>query len=160
MAANTALVCLAIAVTSFAQSKPDFSGTWKLNIDETEFQGTKPSPATFNAIRTVEQKRNELRLKVERVNNGQKSGFNFVTIPIDSGRPHESNEAGIITAHWKDETLHLAFLYNPGTERESERTEDWTLSPDGKQLIDQEWLRRPDGQELRYTVVFDRQPGR
>jgi hypothetical protein len=155
---KAALLCLAIAFTYGAQSKPDFSGKWKLNIDETEFLGTKPSPATFSAVRTVEQKRNELRLKVERVNNGQKSGFNFVTIPIGSGEPHVSDEAGIITAQWKDETLHFNYLYNPGTERQSERTEDWTLSPDGKKLIDQEWAKRADGQELRYKVVFDRQP--
>jgi hypothetical protein len=155
---RTALVCLAIAFMPLAQSKPDFSGTWKLNIDESEFIGSKPSPATFSAVRTVEQKPNELRLKVERVTNGQKSGFNFVTIPIGGGQPHVSNEAGIITAHWKDDTLHFNYLYNPGTERESERTEDWTLSPDGKKLIDQEWGRRPDGQELRSRLVFDRQP--
>jgi hypothetical protein len=37
-------------------------------------------------------------------------------------------------------------------------TEDWTLSLDGKKLIDQEWLKRPDGHELRYKIVFDRQP--
>ena len=158
MTTTTALLCLAIAFTAPAQSKPDFSGRWKLNIDETEFPGTKPSPAALSAVRTVEQKRNELRLKLERVSNGQKSGFNFVTIPIGSGEPHVSNEAGIITAEWKDETLHFNYLYNPGTERQSERTEDWTLSPDGKKLIDQEWLKRPDGQELRYKVVFDRQP--
>lgn len=94
---------------------------------------------------------------MERVNNGQKSGFNFVTIPIGSGE-HVSDEAGIITAQWKDETLHFNYLYNPGTERQSERTEDWTLSADGKKLIDQEWVKRADGQELRYKVVFDKQP--
>jgi hypothetical protein len=97
-------------------------------------------------------------LKIERVSNGQKSGFNFVTIPIGSGQPHVSNEAGIITAQWKDDTLHFDYLYNPGTERQSERTEDWTLSPDGKKLIDQEWGKRADGQEQRYKLVFDRQP--
>jgi hypothetical protein len=97
-------------------------------------------------------------LKIERVSNGQKSGFNFVTIPIGSGQPHVSNEAGIITARWKDDTLHFDYLYNPGTERQSERTEDWTLSPDGKTLIDQEWGKRADGQEQRYKLVFDRQP--
>ena len=158
MTAKTGLVCLAIAFTPWAQSKPDFSGTWKLNIDETEFQSAKPASATFSAVRTVEHKRNELRLKVERVRNGQKSGFNFVTIPIDTGRAHESNEAGIITAQWKGETLHFDYLYNPGTDREAQRTEDWALSPDGKKLIDQEWARQPDGQELRYKVVFDKQP--
>ena len=154
----TTLFCLAIAFTSWAQSKPDFSGRWKLNIDETEFPGARPSPATFGAVRTVEQKQNALRLKLERVNNGQKSGFNFVTIPIGNGEPHVSDEAGIITAQWKDETLHFDYLYNPGTERQSERTEDWTLSPDGKKLIDHEWVKRSDGRELRYKVVFDRQP--
>jgi len=50
------------------------------------------------------------------------------------------------------------YLYNPGTERESERTEDWTLSRDGKKLIDREWVKRADGQELSYKAVFDRQP--
>src|SRR5262245_55378095 len=159
MSIRTALVCLAIAFLPLAQSKPDFSGRWKLNIDESEFAGARPSPEAFSAIRTVQQKPNELRLKVERVANGQKSGFNFVTIPIGGGTPHVSNEAGIITAQWKDETtLHFDYLYNPGTERESARTEDWTLSPDGKKLIDQEWGRRPDGQELRSKIVFDRQP--
>jgi len=158
MTTKTALLCLTIAFTSWAQSKPDFSGRWKLNIEETEFQGAKPSPSVYSAVRTVEQKPKELRLKIERVNNRQKSGFNFITIPIGTGEPHVSDEAGIITAQWKDETLHFNYLYNPGTERESERTEDWTLSPDGKKLIDQEWVKRADGQELSYKVVFDRQP--
>ena len=156
----TKFLCVALAFTSFIQvapASPDFSGRWKLNIEETEFPAAKPSAATFSVIRTVEQKRRELRLKIERMNNGQKSGFNFVTIPIGSG-VHESDEAGIISAQWKDATLHFHYLYNPGTERQSERTEDWTLSPDGKKLIDQEWVKRPDGQELRYKVVFDREP--
>src|SRR5262245_35913037 len=81
-----------------AQSTPDFSGRWKLNITETEFPAARPSAETFSVVRTIEQKRNDVRLKVERVSNGQKSGFNFVTIPIGGGEPHVSNEAGIITA--------------------------------------------------------------
>lgn len=157
MNTKAALVCFAMALTSWTQSTPDFSGTWTLNIDETEFTGARPSPATFRAVRTVEQKPHELRLKIERTSNGQKSGFDFVTIPIGHGQ-HVSNEAGIITAQWRGETLHFDYLYNPGTERQSERTEDWTLSPDGKKLIDREWGRRADGQEVRYTVVFDRRP--
>src|SRR3954470_8948363 len=160
MSATTALFWLAIACASFVQgtpSRPDFSGRWKLNIDETEFPGARPSSAAFSAVRTVEQKRNELRLKVERVSNGQKTGFNFVTVPIGSGH-HESNEAGIITAQWNDDTLHFAYLYNPGTERQSERTEDWTLSPDGQKLLDQEWGKRADGQEVRFRIVFDKEP--
>ena len=156
--AKTALVYLAIAFTSWAQAPPDFSGKWRLNIDETEFVSGKPSPDRFSAVRTVEQKPKELRLKIERTTNGQKGGFGFVSIPIGGGEPHISNEAGIITAEWQGETLHFNYLYNPGTERQAERTEDWTLSPDGKKLFDQEWLKQPDGQERRYRVVFDRQP--
>jgi len=158
MDSKAVLLCLAIAFTPWTQSKPDLSGKWKVNIDETEFPGAKPSPATYIAVRTVEQKQNALRLKIERTINGQKSGFGFVTIPIGGGEPHVSDEAGIVSAQWKDETLHFDYLYNPGTERQSERTEDWTLAADGKKLIDQEWVRRPDGRELRYKVVFDKQP--
>jgi hypothetical protein len=153
-----ALLCLAVVLASWTQAKPDFSGRWKVNIEETEFLGTKPSPASYSVVRTVEQKPRELRLKIEREVKGQKSGFNFVTIPIGGSEPHVSDEAGIIRARWNDETLHFDYLYNPGTERESERTEDWTMSSDGKKLTDREWVRRPDGRELRYTIVFDRQP--
>src|SRR4051812_34686980 len=115
MMPKVALLCLTIALAASPQSKPDFSGMWTLNIDETEFPGAKPSAAAFSAVRTVEQKARELRLKVERVNNRQKSGFNFVTVPIGTGESHVSNEAGIITAEWHGETLHFAYLYNPGT---------------------------------------------
>ena len=158
---KAAVFWLAMAFTAFAQgptSKPDFSGRWTLNVAASEFPGARPSSATLSVVRTVEQKRTELRLKIERLSNGQKSGFNFVTIPIGGGQPHVSNEAGIITAQWNDDTLHFNYLYNPGTERQSERTEDWRLSPDGKTLIDQEWGKRSDGQELRYKLVFDKQP--
>ena len=161
MSAHAVILWLALAFTTGVQGtpvKPDFSGRWQLNVADSEFPGARPSATTFSVVRTVEQRRNELRLKIERVNNGQKSGFNFVTIPIGGGQPHVSNEAGIITAEWKDDTLHFKYLYNPGTERQSEKTEDWMLSPDGKTLVDQEWVKRPDGQELRYKVVFDKQP--
>jgi hypothetical protein len=158
MMMNAALVCLAIAAAPWAQTTPDFSGKWTVNIAETEFPGAKPSPSTYRIVRTVEQRRNELRLKIERVIGGQASGFGFVTIPIGGGKPHESDEAGIITAQWKNDTLHFDYLYNPGTDRQSERTEDWTLSSDQKKLIVQMWSKGADGQELRTKVVFDRQP--
>jgi len=48
-----AILALALATSMLGQSKPDFSGVWKLNIDETEFTGPKPSASTFSAIRTV-----------------------------------------------------------------------------------------------------------
>ena len=121
---KAAVLWLAMACTAFVQgppSKPDFSGRWTLNIAASEFQGARPSSATLSVVRTVEHKRNELRLKIERVSNGQKSGFNFVTIPIGGAEPHVSNEAGIITAKWNDDTLHFDYLYNPGTERQSQR---------------------------------------
>ena len=91
---KTLLVCLAIAVAALGQEKPDFSGRWKLNIDESEFAGAKPSATALSAIRTVQHTPQAVRLKVERVNNGQKSGFDFVTIPIGTGEPHVSNERG------------------------------------------------------------------
>ena len=158
---SKAAVWLAIACIAVVQgpsSRPDFSGRWALNIAASEFPGTRPSAETLSVVRTIEHKRNELRLKIERVSNGQKSGFNFVSIPIGGTEPHVSNEAGIITAKWNDDTLHFDYLYNPGTERQSQRTEDWVLSIDGKRLIDQEWGKRSDGQEQRFKLVFDKQP--
>jgi hypothetical protein len=149
----------AIALAAVASAHPDFSGKWKLNIEESEFAGgTRPPAGSVSAVRTVQHTAQALRLKIERVNNGQKSGFDFVTIPIDTGEPHVSNEAGIITATWKGDTLHFDYLYNPNTERESSRTEDWTLSADGKKLIDREWGRQVGGREVRSNLVFDKLP--
>ena len=147
---------VALGAAAWAQAKPDFSGVWKLNIEETEFTGSKPSPSTFSAVRTVQQRNKDIRLKIENNRNGKKGGFDFVTIPI-AGESHVSDEAGIITAEWKGETLHFHYLYNPGTDRQSERTEDWTLSAEGKKIVDQEVLTRADGKELRYKIVFDKQ---
>jgi len=152
-----AFLSAALGVVAWAQAKPDFSGAWKLNIEETDFPGgPKPSPSTFSAVRTVQQRSKDIRLKIENNRNGKKGGFDFVTIPI-AGEPHVSDEAGIITAEWQGETLHFHYLYNPGTDRQSERTEDWTLSADGKKLVDQEVRTQADGKELRYKIVFDKQ---
>jgi hypothetical protein len=155
-APQIALLSIALAAVAWAQAKPDFSGVWKLNIEETEFTGPKPSASTFSAVRTVQQTNKDIRLKIENNRNGKKGGFDFVTIPI-AGEPHVSDEAGIITAEWKGETLHFHYLYNPGTDRQSERTEDWTLSADGKKIVDQEERTQPDGKVLRYKIVFDKQ---
>src|SRR5437016_1878662 len=77
-----ALFSVALGAAAWAQAKPDFSGVWKLNIEETEFTGPKPSPSTFSAVRTVQQRNKYIRLKIENNRNGKKGGFDFVTIPI------------------------------------------------------------------------------
>ena len=64
----------------------------------------------------------------------------------------------IISAEWKDQALHFHYPYNPGSDRESERTKDWTLSADARKIADQEWFKRADGKEFRNKIVFDKQP--
>jgi len=103
---KAAVLWLAMACTAFVQgppSKPDFSGRWTLNVAASEFPGARPSSATLSAVRSVEQKRNELRLKVERVSNGQKSGFNFVTIHVGERRSgHQLHDDGVVAVGFDD----------------------------------------------------------
>jgi hypothetical protein len=48
-------------------------------------------------------------------------------------------------------------MFNPGTPRQAEQEERWSLSVDGRQLTDSFWIRLPDGVEVRVRRVFDKQ---
>jgi hypothetical protein len=60
---------------------------------------------------------------------------------------------------WKASTLAVGTLYNPGTDRESSMEEIWTLSEDGKKLIDQMVYHLPAKQpgDVRVRRVFEKQ---
>src|SRR5258706_11466266 len=117
-----ALLSVALGPAAWAQAKPAFSGVWKLSIEETEFTGPKPSPSTFSAVRTVQQRNKDIRLKIENNRNGKKGGFDFVTIPI-AGEPHVSDEAAIITAQGQGENFHIPFFSKTRAGPQSMRSE-------------------------------------
>ena len=144
----------AAASAPAAGSRADFSGTWKLNLAQSDY--TDPHAARPDSfVRTVKQSGDSLQYAVERQQKGRTGGFH-VMLKI-GGRPYESNEAGLVSAVWEGTALVIRTLYNPGSERHAEQTERWVLSPDGRRVTEAYSLRLADGTEMRITRVFDKQ---
>lgn len=136
-----------------AQTKPNFSGTWKLNVPESDYSD-KRAAVPDSLVWKLEQRSDRLTLVVEAVRKGQKNGF---TADIEiGGPPFESNEAGIIAARWKPPSLLVDTLYNPDNERRASMEEIWTLSDDGRKLIDAVVFHVPKNAANRADVVFRR----
>ena len=146
-------LCLALAACAAAQSKPNFSGTWSLNRADSDYSAGGSLPDRL--VRTVQHNGKSLRYTVEREKDGRKGSFD-VELEI-GGAPYESDAAGIVTAEWSGATLVIKTLYNPGTDREASQVEKWTLSADGKKVVDQLVFHRPDGKEVPIKRVFDKQ---
>lgn len=153
MRTYSAILCLSLATLAWPQSKPDFSGAWSLNLADSDYSAPGVSRPD-RLVRTIQQKGDHIKYKVVREKNGQKGEFDVdVTI---GGSPFASDEAGVVEAKWKGQTLEINTLYNPGSDRESSQTEEWTLSSDGRRLIDQYVAHRHDGGEVRIKRVFDK----
>src|SRR5256885_1419604 len=106
-------VSFALAACAWAQSKPDFSGTWKLNPAESDFSDHGAVPDRL--VRTLRQSGNALRYKEEWAKGDRKNQFD-IELEI-GGQADASDAAGIVTVEWKDSSLLVKILYNPGTDR-------------------------------------------
>jgi putative CocE/NonD family hydrolase len=135
-------------------AKLNFTAAWKLNPAASDFSdphASRPDSMTC----TVQQNGNALHYKVDREQGGKKTGFT-VDLKI-GGAPFESNAAGVVNARWEGDALLVKTMFNPGTPRQAEQEERWSLSVDGRQLTDSFWIRLPDGVEVRVRRVFDKQ---
>ena len=135
----------AIALLS-GETKPDFSGTWKL-------LSRNDVAAKDSLIHIVKQKGDDLHYRIDRDQNERVTDVDLTI----GGPPHVSDEYGIIQAKWQDDVLVVSFLYNPGTEREAEQVEHWKLAEAGKRILDDTVVRRAQGKEAHIQRVFERQ---
>ncbi len=156
-----ALLLGLLAAAATAQPKPDFSGVWKLNLEESDYSRaegrgdpTLQLPKPESMTRVIEHRGKDLRYKAERSLRGRKYEFE-VEVEIGGDR-FSSNAAGVVQVRWKGMSLEVQTVYNPSRER-TERTEIWTLSPDGKKLLDEMTFRAADGVETKVRRVFDKQ---
>jgi hypothetical protein len=118
----TLFMALCGAAFLTAQTKPDFSGTWKLNLERSDF-GPFPKPAEGWTIKMDHR------------------GAEVWTMPADApGKRHviytdgresefEDDEVGrmTITATWEESVLVITSKYG-----DTKQTERWALSKDGK----------------------------
>jgi hypothetical protein len=144
----------ATAAAKPAAGKPNFSGTWKLNLAASDYSD-KHANVPDSLVRTVEQRGDSIKWSVERRKGGQKGTYQ-VSLKI-GGAAYESNEAGVVTAQWEASVLVVKTLLNADTDRRVEQVEKWTLSEDGRRVTDAFSAQLSDGTEIRIRRVFDKQ---
>jgi len=152
---RTALLLGAAGIAA-AQQHPNFSGTWNLNVAASDFSDKRAS-VPDRLVLTVQQSGDALKYRCDREKDGKKHHYD-VDLTI-GGPPYESDAAGVVTAEWKGDKLEIPTLFNPGQDRQSDQTETWSLSPDGKKLTDDLVIRLPrKAGEVHIKRVFDKQP--
>jgi hypothetical protein len=149
------LLAVLLAAPVWAQPHPDFSGTWKLNVTESDYSDKRASPPDSLVV-TLRQKGRSLKYALTNERGGKKIHF---SIDLDfSGAPHVSDEVGIVSIEWKGASIVVSTLYNPDNERRSDQSQTWTLSADGRKLIDEVLVHPPkNAPEVRIKRVFEKQ---
>ena len=157
-----AVATMVLAGTSFAQAKPDFSGTWKLNVDKSDF-GPVPGPTAQTDV--IEQSGNTLKINVTAEGEQGKMQYTEVlttdgkevAIPADSPGAHPAPEVTLqsISAAWDGATLNVSQKLTYGGDPVT-GVSHYTLSADGKVLTIASDYQSPEGGASR-TFVFEKQ---
>ena len=149
---STALVA---ACTGFAQSKPDFSGTWKLNVEKSDFG---PLPAPTSRVDAIQHTDPDLK---DTVTADMPQGKqNFTAVYTTDGK-EVTNKMGPremkSTVIWEAANL----VVNSKTSfQDNEVTVKavWSLSTDGKTLTQNIHFVSPMG-EADQKQIFEKQDG-
>lgn len=153
---------LMVAGTGFAQSKPNFSGTWKLNVTKSDF-GPVPGPDAQTDV--IEQKGDTIKINVSAESDQGKLQYTEtlttdgreVAVSPDSPATHPAPEVTMqsIAASWDGATLNVSQKLTYGTDPVT-GVSHYTLSADGKTLTISSDYESPQGGASR-TFVFDKQ---
>lgn len=152
----------ALAVSSLAQQTPDLSGTWKLNIEKSDF-GPMPIPVSRTDV--IEQHGSSVKQSV--VSEGQNGKREYALTFTDDGKetkfaPDAGPQVGratlqSISAAWQGRTLVvkevLDFQGNDVAE-----TDIYSLSPDGNVLTINSEMKSAMGERTR-KLIFDKSGG-
>jgi len=148
-----ALSVTAFATSMLAQSKPNFSGTWKLNIAKSDF-GPLPAPDSRTDVIT----QNEPTIKIDVDSKGGQGDF-AGTLNYTTDGKEVTNKMGPrdvkSTLAWEGSHLvvNSKLSFN---DAEVTIKSVWTLSDDGKTLSQDAHINSPMG-ELDTKQVFERQ---
>lgn len=151
-----AAIAFLAATSLFGQSKPDFSGTWKLNKAKSElgmFADRMPDDFTVK----IDHKDPEIKISQPSMRGGTQES----KVTTD-GKPSESTAQGPMgevkskaIAKWDGAALVLDVEREMGGNTMSQ-SDRWTLSPDGKTLTIARKMVSPMG-EMEITQVLDKQ---
>jgi hypothetical protein len=151
----SALVILAFTASLSAQSKPNFSGTWKLNVDKSDFGVLPPSNSRTDVI-----DHQEPNLSDTVADDGAQGQQNYTLSMTTDGKEVVNKPGGLemkSTAAWAANSLVVnAKLAFQGSDVVIKTT--WSLSDDGKTLTENVHLESPMG-ETDQKMIYEKQEG-
>ncbi len=152
---RTLFVAIALILSSYAQSKTNFSGTWKLNVSKSDF-GMMPPPESRTDV--VDQTGDQIKDTV--ASTGGQGAQNY-TVDIKTDGTESAMKLGPrdakVSAAWAGTSLavttKLDFDGNDVLIKSN-----WTLSEDGATWTQAAHVTSPMG-EMDMKLVFDKQSG-
>jgi hypothetical protein len=145
------LLVLSAAAAQTAR-KPNFSGTWKMNLEKSRLQTPAPDSSTL----TIDHKEPSFRLSRTHVVKERPDTFSIgLTTDGKELVTNDPGETAYNRCYWEGDTLVFAARI-VRKDREATNVVKYSLSPDGKQLTANEQFRGPI---VKYDNiwVFDRQ---
>jgi hypothetical protein len=141
---------LALAQTT---SKPDFSGTWKLNVGKSDFG---PMPAPQSRTDKIEHREPALRHTTTQAREEGEGSFtiNLSTDGKEAVNTVNGREARSV-ARWEGDSLVIESKFEAGGSTVTIK-DKWALSADGKALTIARHYSGPEG-EADATLVLERQ---
>jgi hypothetical protein len=153
-AVTASFILLAFTTLSFAQGKPNFSGTWKLNTSKSDF-GVIPGPESRTDV--IEQNDPALTIRVASVTQQGPQNYTMnLTTDGKESAPIGPRQAKL-TVNWEGNNLVVDTKIKVNDQDVAVKSV-WILSPDGKTLTQNAHIASPMG-ETDQKLVYDKQDG-
>jgi hypothetical protein len=151
---RTLVFTLVLALSGYAQTKPNFSGNWKLNVSKSDF-GMMPPPDSRSDV--IEQSEGMIKDTVSQVNQqgAAKYTLNLKTDGTESAVKLGPRDAKV-SAKWAGDALAVSTKLDLDG-NEIVIKSNWTLSADGNTWTQAAHITSPMG-ETDAKMVFDKQP--
>ena len=141
------------ATLAVGADKPNYSGTWKLNLDKSDFG---PVPPPEKLVRTI--KHEDPTLNVSSVSVGPQGEVKNDSTYTTDGKESVNKMAGAevkSNAAWDGSNLTIKYKREVQG-MEISFVENWTLAPDGKVLTIVNNLSTPQG-DVALKMVLEKQ---
>ena len=147
------LLAALLAAAAFAQSQPNFSGTWKVNVSKSDY-GMMPPPDSRTD--TIEHKGDTLNDKISAMNQQGKQDYTLIFKTDGTETVNKVADRELkVTAKWNGPALVVTTKLNlQGADIEIKS--NWTLSADGATITQAAHLASPMG-EMDQKIVMEKQ---
>jgi hypothetical protein len=147
------LLAALLAAAAFAQSQPNFSGTWKVNVAKSDY-GMLPPPESRTDV--IEHSGDTVKDKISAVNQQGKQDYTLTFKTDGSETVNKVADREMkVTAKWDGAALVVTTkLSLQGADIEIKS--NWTLSADGATIVQAAHLSSPMG-ETDQKVVYEKQ---